>query len=81
MTRALTQVEARFVEGGRIRVLSFTWQGRHYAVSSHGRQWDAADGRRLLVMTAGEQVFELVYEAQNGQWHIVRSPDAGPSAT
>ena len=72
---AATTVEARFDDTGRITVLSFTWQGRKHPVTSHGRQWEAADGRHLLVMTPGERVFELVYAA--GKWRVVRGP-SGP---
>ena len=67
-----TTVEARFDDSGRITVLSFTWQGRKRPVISHGRQWQAADGRHLLVMTPGERVFELVYAA--GSWRVARGP-------
>ncbi len=70
-----TEVEARFAETGLITVLSFAWQGHKHPVTSHGRQWEAPDGRHLLVMTPGERIFELVYEAQSGLWRIARAPE------
>ncbi len=75
-----TEVEARFAENGQLTVLSFTWQGRRLPVTSHGRQWEAPDGRRLLVMTPGERVFELVYDPALGAWHIARAPEARGAA-
>ena len=75
-----TEVEARFAEDGGIRVLNFTWQGRRQAVTSQGRQWEAADGRHVLVMTPGERVFELVYERPAGGWVIARAPGGSAAA-
>ena len=75
-----TEVEARFAEDGAIRVLSFTWQGRRQAVTSQGRQWAAADGRHVLVMTPGERVFELVYGQPGGAWTIARAPGGSAAA-
>ena len=70
----ITEVEARFGDDGRITVRRFAWQRRAYLVLSHGRQWVAEDGRHLLVMTAGERVFEILYEEAAGQWVLVRGP-------
>jgi hypothetical protein len=72
MSDTITEVEARFGEDGRIAVRRFAWQRRQYVVTGQGRQWVAEDGRHLLVMTAGERVFELVYEAEMGLWRLVR---------
>jgi hypothetical protein len=68
----LTEVEARFGADGKITVLSFTWQGRRLPVTGAGREWDADDGHHFLVMTAGERVFELVYESAGGVWRAAQ---------
>ncbi len=70
----VTEVEARFGEDGRITVRRFAWLRRQYVVTGQGRQWVAEDGRHVLVMTAGERVFELVYEEEAGLWRLVRGP-------
>ena len=75
MSDYITEVEARFGEDGRIAVRRFAWQRRQNVVLSQGRQWVAEDGRHLLVMTGGERVFELVYEAETGLWRMARAPD------
>ena len=71
-----TEVEARFSAEGEVSVLSFTWLGRRYPVTSQGRQWRAEDGWHFLVMTTGERMFELVYAGQpeRGAWQIVKTP-------
>lgn len=74
MTEA-TEVEARFAEDGHITLLSFTWRGRKRPVLSHGRQWGSEDGFHFLIMTTGDQVFELVFAPLSGLWHIARAPD------
>lgn len=70
-----TEVEARFAEDGKITVLSFTWRRRKLPVLGGGRQWSADDGFHFLVMTTGEQIFELVYHSTSGLWHIAKAPD------
>lgn len=74
MTGYLTRVEARFDANGHVTVRRFAWQRRQYEVRSQGRQWAADDGQHLLVMTAGERVFEIVYEAETGAWRLARGP-------
>lgn len=71
-----TEVEARFSAEGEVSVLSFTWHGHKYPVTSQGRQWRAEDGWHYLVMTTGERVFELVYAGQpeRGSWRIEKAP-------
>ena len=68
-----TEVEVRFdVEGG-ITVLSFTWQGIWYPVTSQGRQWASAHGQHILVMTTGDRIFELVWPGR-GPWQVLKTP-------
>jgi hypothetical protein len=72
--REAAEVEARFGEDGHISVLAFTWRGRRWSVTGEGRQWGADDGFHFLVMTTGERIFELVYHAASGLWHVVSAP-------
>jgi hypothetical protein len=67
------EVEVRFDAEGAIRVLSFVWQGAKHPVTSQGRQWEAADGRHILVMTTGDRVFELAWDGQ-GPWQVLKVP-------
>ncbi len=73
-----TAVEARFERDGRLRVTSFTWQRRRVQVISHGRGWLEDDGRHLLVMTAGDKVFELLLRRSDLTWRVRRAaPQVG----
>jgi hypothetical protein len=64
------EVTARYDKEGKVTPLRFTWQGREYMVEGTGRRWQAQDGLHLLVMAAGERVFELLFVPQNGRWFI-----------
>ena len=75
MSDYVTEVEARFDQEGHIAVRRFAWQRRLYVVTGQGRQWVAADGRHLLLMTTGERVFEIVYAEETGLWRVVRAPE------
>jgi hypothetical protein len=67
------EVTARFDREGRVTPLRFTWQGRDYPVEGAGRRWKAEDGLHILVMAAGERVFELLFDPAQGRWFI-KSP-------
>jgi hypothetical protein len=75
-------VEARFETDGRVRVLAFEHLGRRVEVASSGRQWDAGDGRHILVMAPSEKVYEIVYQpaAAGSPWRLVRSLSQGSLA-
>jgi hypothetical protein len=51
-------------------------------VTASGRQWEAPDGRHLLVMAPSEQVYELLYQpaAANSPWLLVRTMKQGATA-
>jgi hypothetical protein len=68
-------VEARFEADGTIRPLAFFWRGARHKVASHGRQWEQGDERHYLVMTPGEQIFELVYQSAESRWKLQREPE------
>ena len=67
-------VEARFREDGEIVPLAFVWEERRFAVLALGRQWREGQSRHFLVMTLGEQVFEITYNVDEGNWRMGRSP-------
>jgi hypothetical protein len=67
-------VEARFEADGTIRPLAFFHDGARYQVASLGRQWEQGDERHFLVMTPSEQVYELVYQLNEGCWKLQRQP-------
>jgi hypothetical protein len=64
------EVTARFERDGKVIPLRFTWKGREYSVEGTGRSWHAEDGLHILVMAAGERVFELVFVPAQGRWFI-----------
>jgi hypothetical protein len=64
------EVTARYDKEGKVTPLRFTWQGKEYVVEGTGRRWQAQDGLHLLVMAAGERVFELLFVPLNGRWFI-----------
>ena len=64
------EVTARFELDGKVTPLRFKWKGQDYQVEGTGRSWQAEDGLHLLVMAAGERIFELLFVPQDGQWFI-----------
>ncbi len=75
-------VEARFEIDGKVRVLAFERPGERIVVATTGRQWEAEDGRHLLVMTPSERVHELLYQpnSEASPWLLVRSFSPGGRA-
>jgi len=73
-------VEARFEADGKVRVLAFERRGRRTIVATTGRQWEADDGRHILVMTPSEEVLELLYRPASGAppWLLVRESRRRP---
>ena len=64
------EVTARFDIDGKVTPLRFSWNGREYPIEGAGRRWQAEDGLHILVMAAGEQVFELLFAQEKGRWFI-----------
>jgi hypothetical protein len=69
-----TAVEVRFDEEGHLRPTSFTWQGLVEPIADVGRHWvEEEEGRpiyHVLVMTSGQEVFELCFDPQNLRWQV-----------
>jgi len=70
-----TAVEGHVEGDGAVHPRRFTWNQQWLDVTDVGRQWIEADGRHVLVMVAGRQVFELLLAREDVAWHIVRAPD------
>jgi hypothetical protein len=66
-----TRVEVVFDEGGRPQVRMFAWNGKMLPVISLGRTWLDEVGRHVLVMAAGERVFELLLRRSDLCWRVV----------
>jgi hypothetical protein len=64
------EVTARFELDGKVTPLRIKWKGHDYLIEGTGRRWQAQDGLHLLVMAAGERVFELLFIPKDGQWFI-----------
>ena len=64
------EVEAKMALDGSIRPLAFMWRGRLMKVMSCGRQWEKEGRRHFLVMTAGDQVWELRFVPATMNWSI-----------
>jgi len=64
------EVTFRFDPQGKIYPLGFTWKGHRYVILSVGRRWEAANDSHILVMTANERVFELVYSQNEAHWFL-----------
>lgn len=57
------------------RPRSFHWQGQRHPVSDVGRRWIDDEGRQhYLVMTPGDEVYELVYAPSDASWRLLRTP-------
>ncbi|MCJ7824932.1 MAG: hypothetical protein MUP44_08540 [Anaerolineales bacterium] len=67
-------VEVRFDEDGEILPLAFVWKESRFSVLALGRQWQKGLRRHFLVMTSGEQVFEIIFNEEAGSWCMGRSP-------
>ncbi len=64
------EVVARFDGEGLVTPQRFTWQGREYRVDSCGRRWGDAAGLHFMVMTPGEQVYELIFVLHEQRWFL-----------
>ena len=64
------EVTSRFDLDGKATPLQFTWQGKNFTVESTGRRWESDQGQHILVMAAGEQVFELLFAPREMRWFL-----------
>ena len=66
----LIEVTARFEKDGKVIPVYLVRQGHRYTIDSIGRQWQAADGLHILVMTATGRMFELVFNPAESRWYL-----------
>ena len=73
------EVETGLDSEGSLLPRAFTWRGERFAILSFGRRWSVGSRRHVLVKAPGDKTFEIVYDAQDSSWWMVRSPrDFGP---
>jgi hypothetical protein len=65
-------VTASIDDTGHIIPNSLTWQERHYTLIAVGRQWEADDGRYVLVEAGDGTRFELQLSRQDLLWRLRR---------
>ena len=53
------------------KVLS--WQGENYTLTAVGRQWEADDGRHVLVEAANGDRFEIQLSREDLLWYMRRA--------
>ena len=66
-------VTASVDQAGQTTPVSLTWQGKDYALTVVGRQWDAEDGRHVLVESATGDRFEIQLSREDLLWRLKRS--------
>ena len=64
------EVTARFNPNGDITPVRFKWRDQDFPVLSTGRQWRDDRGLHILVMVPGDDVFELLYAAEDSRWYL-----------
>lgn len=68
------EVQVRYEPSGKLNPVEFRWRGQAYFVQAIGRRWKENQGLHILVQS-GQQVYELLYQAENEQWWLAGKPD------
>lgn len=71
-------IDCIFAEDGSVRVRRIRRDEKWTAIEQ-GRQWRDDDGRHILVMIGGTDVYEIVLSAGTLTWNL--QPVQGPDAT
>jgi len=66
-------VTASIDRDGQTNPKSFSWQGQNYVLISVGRQWEADDGRHVLVEAANGDRFEIQLSREDLVWYLRRA--------
>ncbi|MFQ5610527.1 MAG: hypothetical protein ACE5H9_00170 [Anaerolineae bacterium] len=66
------RVEAHLAADGTVRPKTIFWRGRQRAVTTVGRQWTEAGGRRVLVETSDGSRLELELRGEDLSWWVRR---------
>jgi len=72
------QVHADFESQGKVHPSAFVYQGRTILVDSIGRQWQAGDGRHVLVMDSNLQHYHLVFQPDPEEWYLLEIGQVPP---
>ncbi len=72
-------VDGVFLEDGSVRLRRLRKDGKKWQPVEQGRQWHDDDGRHVLVMIGGSDVYEIVLSADTLTWQL--KPVQGPGAT
>ena len=65
------EVTAYFDIHGNITPINFVWNRSTFGIEDTGRRWEAKGGKHMLVMTAGNLVFHLMFEFNTCTWNLV----------
>ena len=66
-------VTASIDHKGHIVPKNFVWRGEQHTLIAVGRQWDADDGRHVLVQAATGARFEIQLSRQDLLWYLKRA--------
>ncbi len=64
------EVTARFGLQGEITPLAFTKDQKEIPITGVGRRWSDLKGVHILVMTPGEQIYELFFANAENRWYL-----------
>jgi hypothetical protein len=64
------EVTARFDQEGRVYPMKFALHNQTFHVESVGRSWQDDNGYHILVMAAGDRVFELIFSVDETRWYL-----------
>ncbi len=73
------EVQVRYDPTGKLNPVEFRWRGQTFFLHAIGRRWKDGQGLHILVQ-AGQQVYELLYQAEHEQWWLAGKPDFPPVA-
>lgn len=72
-------VDCVFLEDGSVRLRRLRRNNEKWQPVEQGRQWRDDDGRHVLVMIGGSDVYEIVLSADTLTWQL--KPVQGPGTT
>jgi hypothetical protein len=64
------QVECRSEYTYAQRPVAFLWQGERLEVEEVQASWQHPQGKKFLIRTRDDRIFELTYNELNQDWHI-----------
>ncbi len=68
------EVQVRSEPSSKLNPVEFRWRGQTYFVQAIGRRWNDSQGLHILVQAGAQQVYELLYQAENEQWCWLENP-------